>query len=273
MAKLINFIEFICVFALGCIITYLYCSNTLSKTSSLIDEEQVPIESEVTEEVFTETVHEVVSDIDFEIPEIPEDCIAYLYIPSCSISAFIRYGSTMEAISNGHVGEFENTGEIGVDNYCILGHARDGKDNLVFTGMEKQISFGDDIYVVKDNILYTFKVGHYRVVNPDGVWILSKTGYPCITIMCCTNKGAQRFVVFGNLVESRILSDDMDEILKDLSISIESIDSTDDRLLKADKIFQQCMSQGLIIAYEYDSGSYTFTYDDGTLGEFKVLDF
>lgn len=163
--------------------------------SSTVEEESTEIESESIE-IQTEN-----SNIEFDIPEIPDDCIGYVYIPSCNVSAFIRYGSTMEAISNKHVGEFEVSGEIGVDNYCILGHARKNRDDLVFSSLEPNISVGDTIYIVKDNYLYTFKAGHYRIVEPEDVWIVNKTGYPCITIMCCTNYGKQRFVVFGNLVD------------------------------------------------------------------------
>ena len=273
--RIVIFIAFICVFALGCTVTYLYCDTKYAQEQAA---EPEPVAEPEPEPAGIKVSIDVGDRQDeLVIPEIPDDCIGYLSIPSCGISGFIRYGSTMESISNGHVGEFEDTGEIGVDNYCILGHAREGKDSLVFTDLEPNISTGDLIYVVKDSRLYTFQTGYYRVIEPEDVWILDRTGYPGITIMCCTNQGKQRFVVFGGLVGSRSLlskTELMEIELEKLSESMSSDESETLRKSKADIVFGSCAERGLIEAYEYDPVSklYTFRYDDGSFGGFRISD-
>lgn len=148
-----------------------------------------------------------------ELPNftIPEDCIGFLYIPSVSIEANIRYGSTMEAISGGHVGEFECSERLGVGNYSILGHANENKD-YVFSNLYN-IKHGDCVYIVKNNQVYVFLVDETKVVEPDDVWILDSSDVPIITIMCCINDGNDRFVVNGYLVDVQQIMPTFDEFV------------------------------------------------------------
>lgn len=141
------------------------------------------------------------------VPDMKDGVIGWIYIPTCEISAYIKYGSNMKAISNMFVGEFEDTGELGRGNYCVLGHSNENK-SYVFSGLERNINVGDPIYIYKDDTLYKFIVGYYRVVTPDNVWILTdtETGLGSCTIMCCTDEGANRFVVFGNYVEKLVIN-------------------------------------------------------------------
>lgn len=143
------------------------------------------------------------SFMNITIPTIPDDCIGYMYIPTCDVSAYIRYGSTMEAISNYHIGEFEDSGEIGVGNYSVCGHASSQKQ-LIFSKLEN-IQIGDPIYIYKDGVLYKFSADYKRKINPDDTWILDETGTgdATCTLMCCTDSGERRFVVFGNLIRSQ----------------------------------------------------------------------
>lgn len=143
------------------------------------------------------------SFMDISIPTIPDDCVGYMYIPTCDVSAYIRYGSTMEAISNYHIGEFEDSGEIGVGNYSVCGHASTQKQ-LIFSKLES-ISIGDPIYIYKDGTLYKFSADYKRKINPEDTWILDDTGTgeATCTLMCCTDSGERRFVVFGNLIRSQ----------------------------------------------------------------------
>lgn len=145
------------------------------------------------------------SYMDIDIPTIPDDCVGYMYIPTCDVSSFIRLGSTQEAISNYHIGEFEVSEEIGVGNYSVCGHASDTKQ-MVFSKL-LDISIGDPIYVVKNDTLYKFSADFMLDVDPEDTWILENTGTnnPICTIMCCTDSGKRRFVVFGNLVKTKVL--------------------------------------------------------------------
>lgn len=144
--------------------------------------------------------------IDVTVPDLPSGAIGWVYIPSCDVSAFMHYGSTMQAIANKYVGEFEDTGEIGVGNYCILGHSNE-KKKYVFSPLKENINIGDSIYIYKDKTVYKFSVGYYRVVDPDNVWILDDTGMelPTCTIMCCSDSGQRRFVVFANFVSKKVV--------------------------------------------------------------------
>lgn len=144
--------------------------------------------------------------IDIEVPTIPADCVGWIYIPTCDVSAYMHYGSTMAAISNKFVGEFEDTGEIGVGNYCVLGHSNE-KKKYVFSSLKPNIKIGDPIYVYKEGTIYKFNVGYTRVVEPTNVWILTdtETDQATITVMCCADEGTKRFVVFGNFVAKKEL--------------------------------------------------------------------
>lgn len=136
-----------------------------------------------------------------ELPDfsIPSDCIGFLYIPSCDIQAYIRYGSSLDVISDMHVGEFECAQEIGVGNYSLLGHSNETKQ-YVFSSLQPNIKIGDDIFVVKNNKTYRFEVDGRAVVDANDVWVLEKSVSPRLTIVCCTNNGTQRFVVSAILI-------------------------------------------------------------------------
>lgn len=155
----------------------------------------------VANEVQSEIAIEFPSEADeMNLPDfvIEDDAVGHLYIPTCEISSNIRYGSSMEAVSDNHVGEFECADEIGKGNYSLLGHSNETK-KYVFTGMENKLQINDPIYVVKDNKVYEFVTYETFVVDPQDVWILQSTDKPIVTIMCCTNNGTQRFVVRGAL--------------------------------------------------------------------------
>lgn len=184
--------------------------SNLSKTTSLynnlaVDYNKAQDEIKNLKEAATKEENSELIDID--VPDVPSDCVGWIYIPTCDVSAYIHYGSTMKAISNKFVGEFENTGEIGVGNYCVLGHSNE-KKKYVFSSLKPNIQVGDPIYIYKNGTVYKFNVGYTRVVDPDNVWILTptETEQATITIMCCADEGKKRFVVFGNFVASKQLA-------------------------------------------------------------------
>ena len=184
--------------------------SNLTKTTSLYnklatDYNKAQDEIKTLKEAATEEENSEL--IEIEVPDIPNDCIGWIYIPTCDVSAYMHYGSTMQAISNKFVGEFEDTGKIGVGNYCVLGHSNE-KKKYVFSSLKPNIKIGDPIYVYKDGTIYKFNVGYTRVVDPDNVWILTdtETDQATITIMCCADEGKKRFAVFGNFVASKELS-------------------------------------------------------------------
>ena len=165
----------------------------------------VPINTPEPTPTLTPTPTIAIEQISYDdgIPKfsLKKDEIAFLYIPSCSIEAKIRYGSTMKAIKDNRVGEFECSQEIGVGNYCLLGHSNP-KIKYVFSNLEPKAEIGDEIYVVKDGTVYVFEISETFTVNKDDVWILATSHKAKITMMCCTDNGKKRFVVVGNFVES-----------------------------------------------------------------------
>lgn len=149
---------------------------------------------------------ESTDDFDWEEKDIPKDCVGYILIPSCDIGAYVRHGTTDWALTEKHVGEYEYSGDIGIGNYVVLGHARDGKD-YVFTDLKDNVELGDIIYIQKDNKVYAFEVSFMRIVNPDAVYVMDDTytGIATCTLICCSDQGKRRFVVFGNLIKVKEL--------------------------------------------------------------------
>lgn len=179
--------------------------ETMNLYNSLVDDYNAAQEELGEYKTLVDSVG-VDEEIDIEIPELPKGAIGYVYIPSCDVSAFMHHGSTMQAIANKYVGEFEDTGQIGVGNYCILGHSNE-KKKYVFSSLKDNINVGDSVYIYKDGTVYKFAVGYYRVVDPDNVWILTETDTDkaTCTIMCCASSGERRFAVFCNLVSKKVV--------------------------------------------------------------------
>lgn len=69
--------------------------------------------------------------------------------------------------------------------------------------------------------------------------------------------------------------EDADKKLRNLALSFTSDDSEDDRVIKANKLFEECINSGIIKDYKYDEVSklYVFSYSDGTLGGFRIVEF
>ena len=186
--------------------------NNNNNSENIEAEDFIVIDNESTEhseKIESSEVKTEVSISDLDVIELPEfspqkDTIGNLWIPTCNIVANIRYGSTMEAVANKNIGEFECSDPIGKGNYSILGHSNEIKDYILST-LEPNIQIGDSVYVIKDNILFTFEVYETMIVESTDTWILKSTKEPIITIMCCTNNGEQRFVVRGILKTETVI--------------------------------------------------------------------
>lgn len=139
---------------------------------------------------------------------IPKDGVGALHIPSCGVNAIIRYGTTEWAFADKHVGEYKGSGDIGEGNYVLLGHARAGKD-YVFTNLESTISIGDSVYVQKNGTLYHFRVFSTEVVTPDATYVMDDNGDPECTLICCTDNGVNRFVVYCEYVDEEQMEGEM----------------------------------------------------------------
>lgn len=175
-------------------------SNKEAGVEYVQTEKEAAEDNKTTEDEVPEKTQEEVEDVQVPGFNIDDDCEEMLWIPSCNILSHIRYGSDMSAIRDEHVGVFECSGDIGVGNYALLGHSNEEK-KFVFSGMENTIEVGDDVYVLFEDEYYLFSVCETIIVNPDDVWILEEQDKPMLTIMCCTNHGSQRFVVFCDFVD------------------------------------------------------------------------
>lgn len=86
----------------------------------------------------------------------------------------------------------------------------------------------------------------------------------------------ENFSVSSDTETKGVSSDEnIDEKLRNLALSFTSDDSEDDRVIKANKLFEECINSGIIKDYKYDKVSklYVFSYSDGTLGGFRIVEF
>ena len=178
-----------------------------ANNSKVVQETDIKIRDEKVEEIKPEVIIEKVVETEYledtlanRLPDygIAEGFIGFLFIPTCDIEAYIKYGSSMNVLKDNTVGEFECAENIGVGNYSLLGHSNEVKD-YVFSTLEPNIEIGDSVYVVKNKFIYEFIVDSTDIVEPEDVWILEHSDEPVITIMCCTENGNKRFVVKGLL--------------------------------------------------------------------------
>lgn len=150
------------------------------------------------------------TEINIDVPELTDGSIGYVYIPSCNISALIKEGTSAESLANMFVGEYEYTQTLGEGNYSLFGHASDTKQ-YVFSSL-KEIKPNDSIYIYKHNVIYKFNVGYVFNVDAEDVHILEDTGVDraTCTLVCCSEGGKRRLVVFGNLVNKQFYNGEVE---------------------------------------------------------------
>lgn len=120
-------------------------------------------------------------------------------IEELGIKAPILEGTDTETLSKA-VGHFDNTGAIGVGNYCIAGHSSTIYDEY-FNDL-KYIELGTPIYVYDDNKnKFTYITTDIFIVEPNETWILGDFNDNRITLVTCTDDGTQRQIVVGKLEE------------------------------------------------------------------------
>lgn len=95
-------------------------------------------------------------------------------------------------------GHFENTGDVGKGNYCIAGHSSVIYKEFFNNLKNVQLGMEIDLYDKSKNCC-TYVVTDSFIVDPDETWILNDFGDIRVTIVTCTDDGAQRQVVVGKL--------------------------------------------------------------------------
>ena len=120
-------------------------------------------------------------------------------IADLKIKAPILEGTDNDVLSKA-AGHFLGTGNFGEGNYCIAGHSstlyKEYFNNL------KDVELGITIKLYdKDKKTYLYTVTENFIVEPNKTWVLDDFGDNRITIITCTDDGAQRQVVVGVLKE------------------------------------------------------------------------
>lgn len=118
-------------------------------------------------------------------------------INDLDIKAPVLEGTDKDTLSIG-AGHFKDTGSVGSGNFCIAGHSsviyKEYFNNLKNAEIGMQINLYD-----KNKNCYTYFVTDSFVVYPDETWVLNDFDDDRITIVTCTDNGAQRQVVVGKI--------------------------------------------------------------------------
>ena len=126
------------------------------------------------------------------------ECIVF-EIPSLDIKVPVMDGTDKKVFSAA-AGHFENTGAVGSGNYCIAGHNSTIYAEI-FNDLD-QIQIGDKMYLIdtdENRTRYLYVVTEYKIIDPNDTWVLDDFGDNRLTVISCTDDGAQRQVVVGML--------------------------------------------------------------------------
>ena len=107
---------------------------------------------------------------------------------------------TDKKVFSAAAGHFENTGAVGSGNYCIAGHNSTIYAEI-FNDLD-QIQIGDKMYLIdtdENRTRYLYVVTEYKIIDPNDTWVLDDFGDNRLTVISCTDDGAQRQVVVGIL--------------------------------------------------------------------------
>ena len=127
------------------------------------------------------------------------DGIALIDIEKIGVHTVIAEGSTLEVLEN-NIGHFENTampGETG--NFSIAGH-RNTINNEVFRNIDK-LKVGDEIKITTLTDIFQYEINEIFVTSPSDIDVLNQNlDEKTMTIVTCTNRGKDRYIVKAKLI-------------------------------------------------------------------------
>lgn len=127
------------------------------------------------------------------------DGIALIDIEKIGVHTVIAGGSTLEVLEN-NIGHFENTampGETG--NFSIAGH-RNTINNEVFRNIDK-LKVGDEIKITTLTDIFQYEINEIFVTSPSDIDVLNQNlDEKTMTIVTCTNRGKDRYIVKAKLI-------------------------------------------------------------------------
>lgn len=127
------------------------------------------------------------------------DGIALIDIEKIGVHTVIAEGSTLDVLEN-NIGHFENTampGETG--NFSIAGH-RNTINNEVFRNIDK-LKVGDEIKITTLTDIFQYEINEIFVTAPSDTDVLNQNlDEKTMTIVTCTNRGKDRYIVKAKLI-------------------------------------------------------------------------
>ncbi|MBA1434852.1 class A sortase [Bombilactobacillus bombi] len=128
--------------------------------------------------------------------------IGKIAIPSVNLKLPIVKGVDDTALATGG-GTLKPDEKMGQGNYALAGHYMTDKGAL-FSPISR-VQIGDLIYITNLKNVYTYKVDLKQVISPRATWTMNnQPGSKLITLITCADGGANRWLVQGHLVTSRI---------------------------------------------------------------------
>lgn len=135
-------------------------------------------------------------------PEIPRVLIpgeGVLTIPALNIEVGVGYGVEPEDL-NRQPGFYPQSQPPDQGNVCIAGHRLTCGDWFLHLD---QLSPGDDILLLYQDRLYSYRVERVFVIANDDWEVIAPTSFPVITLTTCHPPGrhTERLVVRGSLID------------------------------------------------------------------------
>lgn len=128
--------------------------------------------------------------------------IGKIAVPSVKLKLPIVKGIDDNALSTG-AGTMKPDEKMGKGNYALAGHYMTDKGALLSPIVDVQLD--DLIYITDLKSVYTYKVTLKKRIAPDAVWTINdQKGRKLISLITCADGGANRWVIQGNLVRSRV---------------------------------------------------------------------
>ncbi|EGT3615777.1 class D sortase [Clostridium perfringens] len=128
------------------------------------------------------------------------DGIALIDIEKIDVHTVIAEGSTLDVLEN-NIGHFENTAMPGEEgNFSIAGH-RNTINNEVFRNIDR-LENGDKIKITTLTDVFQYEVNDIFITSPSDIDVLNQDlNEKTMTIVTCTNRGKDRYIVKGKLID------------------------------------------------------------------------
>lgn len=155
-------------------------------------------EEKTRQDSLSTTLHSYTGAVQKVQAYLPGETIGILSIDRLGIKVSVVEGTSKEALrlSAGH---FENSALPGRGNFAIAGHS-----SLVYTCLFNDIhkaDVGEEIVLQTQNRTHRYTVTDIFTVDPTDIYVLDPTEDSCITIVTCTNSGANRLILRGSEVK------------------------------------------------------------------------